>query len=71
MLTNTFGDTMMVRGWRARAVRAGRPARAGAGAYVAAAVELLSFSRPIPALHGVLAGVSFFSVLLVALGVGD
>jgi hypothetical protein len=71
MLTNTFGDTMMVRGWRARAVRGGRPARTGAGAYVAAAVELLSFSRPIAALHGVLAGVSFFSVLLVALGVGD
>jgi hypothetical protein len=71
MLNNTFGDTMMVRGWRARAVRAGRSVTAGPRAYVAAAVDLLSFSRPTAALHGILAGVSFFTVLPIALGIGD
>ena len=67
---NTLGDTMMVRGWRARARRAGRSVPTGARAYLAAVRELLT-TRPTAAVHAVLAGVGFFSVLLVALGVAD
>ena len=43
----------------------------GARAYLAAALDVLSFKRPTAAIHALLAPVSFFSVLLVTLGVGD
>jgi hypothetical protein len=68
--TNTFGDQLMLQAWRAGAGRDGSPVPTGARAYLAAAVDLLSFKRPVPAIHALLAPVSFFSVLLVTLGVG-
>jgi hypothetical protein len=69
--TNTFGDQLMLQGWRARAGRDGSPVPTGARAYLAAALDTLSFARPTPALHALLAAVGFVCVLLVALGVGD
>ncbi|GAB3246397.1 hypothetical protein [Nocardioides dilutus] len=71
VVVNTLGDTLMVQGWRARAVRAGVTVPTGARAYLAAARDVLSFARPTAAVHALLAPVAFFSVLLVALGVGD
>ena len=65
------GDQLMLRHWRARATAAGRPTPTGAGAYAAAAGDVLSFARPKVALHALLAATGFFSVLLVTLGVGD
>ena len=71
LATNTFGDQSMLRAWRARAGRDGSPVPTGARAYVAAALDILSFKRPTASIHALLAPVTFFSVLLVTLGVGD
>ena len=43
----------------------------GARAYLAAALDILSFEQPTASVHALLAPVSFFSVLLVTLGVAD
>ena len=71
LLINTLGDQLMLQGWRARAVREGRTVPTGTRLYLAAARDTLSFARPTAAVHALLAPVSFFGVLLVALGVGD
>ena len=65
------GDQLMLRAWRARAARAGRPVPTGVRAYLAAAGDILRFGRPVASLHALLGAVGFFSVLLVAFGVGD
>jgi hypothetical protein len=71
VVVNTLGDQLMVRSWRARAVRQGVPVPDGAvRTYLTAALDALSFTRPTATLHAVLAPVAFFSVLLVALGIG-
>jgi hypothetical protein len=67
---NTLGDQLMLQGWRARAARLGGPVPTGARAYLSAARDTLSFARPTAALHALLAAATFFTVLLVALGVG-
>jgi len=59
---NALGDTLMVRGHRERHGRSGGP-----GDYGRAVLAIVR--RPLPLAHATLAGVTFFSVLLAALGV--
>ncbi|WP_370942107.1 hypothetical protein AB5J62_23665 [Amycolatopsis sp. cg5] len=66
-LANALGDSVLVRGWRARhSVPPGELLRN----YVAAAREVLSGKRPVPMIHSILAPVAYFAVLLASLGVG-
>jgi hypothetical protein len=65
------GDQLMLRAWRARATRDGRPVPTGGWAYLAAARDIMAFGRPTASLHAILGAVGFFSVLLVTLGVAD
>ncbi|MFD8494764.1 hypothetical protein [Amycolatopsis sp. NPDC059657] len=65
--TNALGDTLLVRGWRARhSVSSGSLVRN----YLGAARDVLSGKRPASMIHAILAPVAYFSVLLAALGVG-
>ncbi|SDY48996.1 hypothetical protein SAMN05421504_105709 [Amycolatopsis xylanica] len=66
-LANALGDTLLVRGWRARH---SAPPGTLIRQYARAAREVLSGKRPAPMIHAILAPVVYFSVLLAALGVG-
>lgn len=67
-VVNGLGDTALTRGWRRRHPEDRRsPVRD----YVRAAGEALSGKRPAALVHGLLAGVTYFVVLLAALGIGD
>jgi len=62
-VNNALGDTLVVRGHRERHGRS-----AALRDYVRAVLGLVR--RPLPLAHALLAGVTFFSVMLAALGVG-
>jgi hypothetical protein len=64
------GDLLMLRAWRGRATREGRPVPGGWRAYVGAAADVLRFRRPVAAVHALAGAAGFFSVLLVTLGLG-
>lgn len=68
---NTFGDQLMLHAHRARLVKLGRPVPTGARLYFSAARDVLSFERPVVAVHALLAPVVFVCVPLALLGVGD
>ena len=65
-VNNGLGDTALTRGWRRRNPHA---ARSSGRDYLNAAVELMSGRRPIVLAHGMLAGATYFLVLLAALGI--
>src|SRR2546425_478502 len=63
IVANTFGDTLVVRGNRER-----HGPSSGPRGYLRAAKDVMR--RPRAFAHATLSGVTFFSVLLAALGVG-
>jgi hypothetical protein len=61
-LTNGLGDTLLTKGWRKR-----NPAARG-NAYLKAATEaVFTTKRPLPLVHGILAGGTYFTALAAAL----
>lgn len=68
-VNNGLGDTLLTRGWRAR--RGGEAKGSAARDYFRAAIDALSGSRPAVLAHGILAGATYFLVLLAALGVAN
>lgn len=68
-VNNGLGDTLLTRGWRAR--RGADEMRSAPRDYLRAAIEALSGKRPAAMAHGLLAGATYFLVLLAALGVAN